>query len=129
MDVAYVIGPYRSKQGSQGIKKNIDRAEDLARKMWLLGFAVICPQKNTAFLDGIAPDEVWIRGDLEFLNRSDLAVTVNGWENSTGSKMELDFCKNHNIPIYYSLDEVMERHKKLSSADIAAYKRSFENLP
>lgn len=129
MDVAYVIGPYRSKIGAHGVKKNIDRAEDLARKLWLLELAVICPQKNTAFFDGLAPDEVWINGDLELLRRSDLAVTVNGWENSTGSKIEVDLCRKNRIPVYHSIDEVMEQHKKLSQAEIASYRRRFENLP
>jgi len=129
MDVAYVIGPYRSKIGAHGIKKNIDKAEDTAKRLWLLEFAVICPHKNTAFFDGIAPDEIWLQGDLELLSRSNLAVTVDGWEKSEGSTQEVNFCKENKIPVYHSIHEVMEKYKKLSPAEIESYRRCFENLP
>ena len=98
MKVAYVVGPYRSEIGPYGIKQNIQRAEEVAIQLWRLGYAVICPHKNTAFFDGAAPDEVWLRGDIELIRRSDLVVTVKGWESSSGARGEVEFCRTHNIP-------------------------------
>ncbi len=112
MEVVYVIGPYRSKKGVYGIKKNIDKAEELALELWKMGYAVICPHKNTAFFDGAAPDEVWLKGDIEILSRCDFAVTVEGWEESSGSRGEVEFCKKKGIPVYHSLDELIEKRLK-----------------
>lgn len=112
MEIAYVIGPYRSREGVFGLKKNIDKAEELAVELWKLGYAVICPHKNTAFFDGILPDEAWLEGDIEILKKCDLAVTVKGWENSSGSRDEVDFCKKNNIPVYFSLEELVEEKCK-----------------
>lgn len=111
-EVVYVIGPYRSKQGEHGVKKNIDKAEEVALSLWNLGYAVICPHKNTAFFGGAAPDEVWLKGDLELLYRSDIAVTVTGWEESSGSRDEIKFCrerkniKGNNIFLYHTNGKV-----------------------
>ncbi len=102
MEVAYIIGPYRSNIVEYGVKKNIDKAEEIALCLWKLGYAVICPHKNTAFFGGAAPDEVWMKGDLELLRRSDFAVTIKGWENSSGSREEVQFCRDNNIRLYHS---------------------------
>jgi len=111
MQLCYVIGPYRSKEGVHGIKQNIENAEKLALELWKLGYAVICPHKNTGFFDGAAHDDVWLKGDLEILKRCDFAVTVDGWENSMGGTNEVKFCKEHNIPVFHSVKEVTEKQK------------------
>lgn len=89
MKVVYIAGKYRSKS-VYGIKENIDKAEKVAIKYWKLGYAVICPHKNTAFFDGAAPDSVWLMGDLEFIRRSDVVVMMTGWKNSVGATKEHD---------------------------------------
>jgi hypothetical protein len=90
MEVAYIAGPYRAATPS-GIVANIRHAEKYAKKYWLRGYAVICPHMNTALFDGVAPDEVWLAGDLELLKRSDVIVMVPGWENSRGAQAELEY--------------------------------------
>jgi len=102
MKVGFVIGPYRSPEGHYGVKKNIDRAEEVALCLWKLGYAVFCPHKNTSFFSGSAPEEVFLEGDLELLRRADFAVTVKGWERSEGSINEVKLCKDRNIPLYHS---------------------------
>jgi len=110
MEVAYVIGPYRSGDNLHGIKKNIDNAEAIALELWGLGFAVICPHKNTAFFDGATENyNIWLEGGIELLKRSDFAVTVKGWENSKGSVNEVNLCKENKIPVFHSIDEVKSR--------------------
>lgn len=113
MKIAFVIGPYRSKQGAYGIKENIQRAEEVSLCLWKLGYAVICPHKNTALLDGVLPDEVWLKGDLEFLKVSDIAVTVAGWENSVGSKGEVEYCRKNKKPVLYHSKGVFNSIKEL----------------
>jgi hypothetical protein len=87
MRLVYISGPYRAKS-EIGILNNIRAAETIALKYWGLGFSVICPHKNTAFLGGTFPDHVWLDGDLEMLRRSDIVVMIRGWENSVGATVE-----------------------------------------
>lgn len=101
MKLAYTAGPYRSKLGPYGIKQNIDRAEVVAGELWAMGFSVICPHKNTAFFDGLAPDHIWLDGDLVMLERCDLVVMLPDWEKSVGARAELEHAVAHNIPVYY----------------------------
>ncbi len=100
MKVVYVAGPYRSPGGPWGVRENIDYATRVARELWLLGLAVICPHANTAWMDGPqlavnehgavcgSGDEVFLRGDLELLSRCDAIVLVGKWRESSGAKTE-----------------------------------------
>lgn len=98
MKVAYVSGPYRADTPAQ-ILRNIGAAATVAKQLWNEGYAVICPHKNTALFDGDAPDEVWLKGDLEFVKRSDMVVAMTGWENSEGAIAELKYAIEHNVSI------------------------------
>ncbi len=89
MKVAYIAGPYRAKT-PHGIVENIRKAEQYAIKYWSMGYAVICPHKNTALLDGVCPDEVWLEGAMELLRRADVVVFIPGYKDSTGSMAEFD---------------------------------------
>ena len=67
MRVIYTAGPYRG-DGWNAVFENIIRARTAARKLWLRGWAVICPHANTLFMDG--PEiqaSAFIAGDLEKL--------------------------------------------------------------
>jgi len=100
MKVAFISGPYRSETIS-GIVQNIRNAESVAIKYWRLGYAVICPHKNTALFDGLMPDETWLNGDLEILKRCDAIVMMKEWEKSSGAKAELEFAEKHGLEIIY----------------------------
>jgi hypothetical protein len=105
MQVAYIAGPYRAAT-VHGMHRNIDKAAEVALKYWKLGYAVICPHKNTAFFDGECPDNVWLNGDLELLRRSDLVVMVPGWEQSEGARVERLAAVEAGIPIIYDTGEL-----------------------
>lgn len=98
--IAFLSGPYRSKT-HYGIHKNIQAAEDVALKYWRLGYAVICPHKNSAHFDGALPDETWLDGDIEILKRCDVIVMMRGWENSTGARAERNMAVVEGIEIIY----------------------------
>lgn len=87
IEVVYIAGPYRAET-IRGVVENIRRAEAVALEYWLKGFAVICPHLNTRLFDGAAPDEIWLRGDMEILRRCDVMVLVPGWERSKGTQAE-----------------------------------------
>ena len=104
MKVAYIAGPYRSDTIS-GVVENIRKAEKVAIKYWKKGYAVICPHKNTALLDGVCDDNVWLKGDIEILKRCDVIVMMEGWETSSGALAELVFAKTNGIEYIYDRDK------------------------
>lgn len=99
LPVIYVAGQYRAPTPWQ-ILANIRRAQEVALAIWRLGAVAICPHANTAMFDGEAPDEVWLRGDLELLRRCDAVVVVQGWERSTGATAERALAVDLGIPTF-----------------------------
>lgn len=87
MKVAYIAGSYRAGT-IMGILDNIQIASKVALKYWKMGYAVICPHRNTALFDGECDDLVWLNGDLELLKRSDVIVMLPLWQYSKGAVME-----------------------------------------
>ena len=71
-----------------------------------MGYAVICPHKNSGFFDGVVPDKQFLYCGIEILSRCDCAVLVEGWDKSAGSRDERNYCFMHNIPVYSCVDDV-----------------------
>lgn len=100
MEVVYVAGPYRSKDGMYGVKKNIDAAIDVARTLWVMGYVPICPHANSYMMDGADVDpEVFLDGDLELVRRSDSVCLLPGWEKSDGARGEVFLALDRGMPI------------------------------
>jgi len=98
--VAYIAMPYRAKTEWE-LVLHIRAAERLALKYWRLGYAVICPHKNTAYFGGSAPDDVWLKGDLAFLARSDVIVMGPGWPLSSGATEEYNCAREWGIEVIF----------------------------
>jgi len=99
MKLVYVIGPLSADTIFEQIM-NIRKAEAFAIKLWRAGFAVICPHLNTGLLCGATPEEDFLKGDIEILSRCDFAVTIEGWQQSTGSLGEIEYCYKNGIRRY-----------------------------
>jgi hypothetical protein len=106
--VNYIAGAYRGKSVSE-IRRNIDKAREVAERVWAAGHVAICPHLNTAFMDGVAPDEVFLEGDLIILKFCQNMILVDGWQNSSGTKNEIEFAKKNKIDVYDSI-EVWEQY-------------------
>lgn len=104
MKVIYVAGPFRGPS-AWDIECNIRRAETLALEVWRLGHAALCPHTNTRFFQNAAPDEVWLKGDLELLRRCDAVVLTNDWKRSSGARAEVQFAINQGIPVFDTLHQ------------------------
>lgn len=98
--VAYISGPYSAPTPHE-IHANIRLAGQYAEKYWKLGYAVICPHLNSAFMDGVVPYGNFITGDLEFVRRSDVIVMMPNWRSSNGAAAERLEAERCNKEIIY----------------------------
>ena len=106
MKVIYIAGPYRSKNNKIcEVVQNIRNAEKIALKYWKLGYAVICPHKNTALFDGYCDDKIWLEGDIEILKRCDIIVMMSNYLKSSGAIAELNFATENNIEVIFDYEE------------------------
>lgn len=97
--VAYVAGPYRGNN-SLDVSHHIESARDVAAELWRRGYYVLCPHMNTAHLDGVVEDRIFLDGALALMRRCDLVVLARGWEHSEGSREEIREAFAIGKPIY-----------------------------
>lgn len=102
MKVIYVAGKYRGKSWNE-VWENIMHSRTEARKLWLQGWAVICPHANSILMDGAKgeTDGVFLEGDLEILKRCNAIYLLKGWEGSEGAKDELGLAQKEGLEILY----------------------------
>lgn len=103
----YIAGPFRGKT-EWDRQQNIRRAEALALEVWKLGAAAICPHKNTEHFDGSAPDELWLKGDIEILLRCNAVILTDNWHLSSGAREEFRMAQKWNIPIFFTVHGLKE---------------------
>jgi hypothetical protein len=105
MKLVYVSGPYSDKRGTWHVAQNIEKARRIARYLWTLGFAVICPHSNTAHMDCDRMQwQDWIDGDLEMVRRSDTIVMIEGFETSKGAIEELRMAMKYGKEILLAIE-------------------------
>lgn len=104
MEIAYVIVPYRSKTG----ENTLDQVVALTEELWSLGYVTLCPILNHAKYNTAIPEIAYIEGFIARLSTANFAITTRGWEDDDGSKSEVDYCKNNNMPLYHSIAELIE---------------------
>lgn len=100
MKVAYIAGPYRSKT-INGIVQNIRNAEKIAIKYWKIGYAVICPHKNTSLLDGLLDDDVFLSGLIDIMKKCDVVIMMKDWQKSEGAIEEYNKAREFGIEIIF----------------------------
>jgi len=111
MQIAYISGKYRSKT-PHVMRVNIIRAEAIAMKYWKLGCSVICPHKNTAFMDNSdVSDAHFLKADLELIERCvDVIIMVPGWEDSEGAILEHKTAIDRGIEVIYETEETINKY-------------------
>jgi hypothetical protein len=99
----YVAGPYRAPT-TNGVYHNVHRARVVAERLWAKGYAVFCPHMNSAFLNGVCPDEHFLEGDLEWLRCAEMIVMLDGWRSSAGAVAEYALACKLGLEIVHERD-------------------------
>jgi len=102
MAVIFISGP--SKSMDIFLRERIKtQPAMLALEVWSLGVACICPHTNSGFLFGELPEEIFLTGYLEILERCDALLLTENWQQSTRSRKERQRAIELQIPIFYNL--------------------------
>jgi len=99
MKLIYIAGPYRAPT-TWGIAENIHAARMAGAMVAQLGAYPVIPHSNTAHMDGIASDDLWLSGTLELMRRCDGVILIPGWKRSTGSKNEHAEAIRLGLPVF-----------------------------
>jgi N-carbamoylputrescine amidase len=79
--------------------KAIEHFRKVAKELWKLGYATICPHSNSGLFNSTA-EENFLNGDIEILKKCDVLVLIQGWESSAGTLSEIEIAIQNNIRIY-----------------------------
>lgn len=121
MKVIYLAGPYRSHYGLVGIILNIVKAWVVSKKLWGLGYVVLCPHTNSALMGGKIPESVFLSGDEILMKKCDAVVLLPGWQRSEGTLGEIAIAIQNKIPVFLWQDQKiipMSCTKNLSQAEV-----------
>jgi hypothetical protein len=105
MKLIYVAGPFRGET-AWDIEQNTRRVEELGLKIAHLGHMPLMPHCNTRFFHGQCDDQFWIDGTLLLLSKCDAMLVAPGWEESSGTKGEISYCQKHDLPYFYTLEDL-----------------------
>ena len=99
----YVAGAYVGDIGA-----NIQKAEATSIDLIRNGFHVITPHKNTSgyekYEDGDITVQTWLNMDFNIISRCDAIYVMLNFNNSNGTKKEIEFAKWVNVLIIYEND-------------------------
>ena len=97
----YIAAPYTKGDIGQNVKNVIDCADQLCQ----LGYTPYIPHL-THFWHIVSPKPVsfWYQYDLIWLDFCDALLRLPG--ESSGADKEVEYAKEHCIPVYYSVEEL-----------------------
>jgi len=117
----YIAGPY-SDTNVLGVLRNIGRGEDIACQVFQLGFAPFVPWHDKSFvISSYRYDfsvDAFYKYSIEWLKVSDCMLVVpnvpglKNWENSMGTRKEIETAKSLDKPVFYSITEMIKYYGK-----------------
>ena len=118
MKRVYVAGAYAS-DNILGMLGNMRNGMRTATEVLLCGFAPFVPWFDYHFQLMLREEnheklelKDYYEYSLAWLEVSNMLLVVSGWENSVGTQGEIKRATELNIPIYYSLEELMKNEGK-----------------
>lgn len=111
----YVAGAISANSCGK-VLNNLRKGIQLSSKVFLAGYAPFSPFVDFHFQLVMNDEEVknittedYYAYSIAWLEKADAMILTEGWEKSVGTAKELELAKQLNIPIYYSLDEMLEK--------------------
>jgi hypothetical protein len=97
----YIAGPYSNGDTVLNVRNAITAAEELI-KLELIPYI----PHLTMFWHLVTPDDYgfWLNYDLNWLSKCDGLLRLPG--ESKGADKEVEYAKEANIPVYYSIEEL-----------------------
>jgi len=120
MKVVYIAGPFRAPT-AWGIAENIRVAERIGYQVASVGCMPLIPHANTAHFHGEFADQFWLDGTLELMRRCDAVLLGPGWSDSSGAREEKRVAEEMELPIFYTLNAMIEREFRQWAADPIAH--------
>lgn len=106
----FISGALNSFNTEMNFIDNVHRMLRLGHEVRKAGFAVYVPCNDilVSFTNGGLPHEEYYKHDLVWLDVCDAVILVPGWECSRGVKGELEFAKEKGLPVFESIDDLVE---------------------
>ena len=102
----YVAGAY-SSDNVMGVFDNMRRGMKVAYDVIKAGFAPFVPWFDYHFsLIGEMELKEYYDYSLAWLEASDAVLVVPGWENSKGTKAEIERAKSNGIPVFFNVKDL-----------------------
>ena len=115
MKIIFIAGAYIGDGKVKTIEKNIREAEKYAVALADREVGFFCPHKHTEHFNSgkksTAPEQFYYNLDFYFLTKiADAVLVVPGWENSKGTKKELEWAKKKGMKIFFpkNLEDIKE---------------------
>jgi len=106
----YVAGPY-SANNVLDVLRNIGRGEKACAELFSLGYAPFCPWHDKSYVMDRFDDEFTVQQfydySMAWLEVSEAILVLPNSENSEGTQNEIKRAKELNIPIFYSIEELI----------------------
>jgi hypothetical protein len=104
----YIAGAY-SAADVLSVFANMRRGMNVAYTVLKAGYAPFVPWFDYHFsLMGPMELNEYYAYSLAWLEASDAILVVEGWENSKGTKNEIERAKALNIPVFFNLEELQK---------------------
>lgn len=104
--IVYVAGPYTAAD-SWRREENIRRAEELSLEVLRIGHYPICPHTMSRFFFGQVPEAVAIAWGLDLVRVSEALLLVSGWQDSAGTRTEIELARKLGLPVYRDFGELL----------------------
>jgi hypothetical protein len=108
--VIYVAGPYTA-DSHDGVVHNLKKAELVAEELLLHGATPLISHKVTSHFERRPrlkhfTGQDWLdKQAIPLLRICDAMILTEGWEKSPGCQKEIEFARQHRIPVFYSLED------------------------
>jgi hypothetical protein len=100
-----IVGPIRAET-INGVRENIERARQAMIEILKRGHYVICPHTMMAFLNGLMPEDHFLKNAIRLLEGVDAVYPIQGWTESAGSIAEIEVAREIGLKRFFSLDDI-----------------------